>query len=420
MTTDLVPRAVRQRWSTGSELLRLLHAEPGITRTDAADRLALSSSSITELIERLRSAELLSERRASPTGRGRPTGLLGAHPRGPLVIVVDLAAAQWRVLLGDLVGSISEVGAGSYDALEPADFLPRIANVVARAATRAEGRARAVAAVAGTVSATRLLQFSSRGWHDTDLSVLTGGLPAGSDLPLLVGNDATLGGLTEARTGAARGAPAALHLLVAVGVGGVLLINGQPVTGTSGAGGEYGHLPFGDPALPCPCGAYGCWDVTVDGRALARQLGHDPPGDPISYAHRLLDELADGSPDPRARDAVAHVSYALGSGIAALVNLHDPDLTTIAGLAPRIRAAAPQAFADGYHRGLMAFHRRQPPPVRDSRHDDEAPLHGALTLGVDHLTSPAALARWCRTRPSQPGHGRQVTATRPAPLSRPT
>lgn len=396
MITGPAPRTVRQRWSTASELLRLVHTEPGITRTEAAERLSLSSGAITDVIERLRGAELLSERRAAPTGRGRPTRLLGAHPRGPLVIVVELAAARWRVLLGDLAGEISPAEAGSYDALDPQDFLPQIARAVARAAADTRGRARAVAAVvAGTVSADRLLQFSSRGWQDADLGVLTSTLPPASPLPLLVGNDATLGGIAEARIGAARGARVALHLLIAVGVGGVLLIDGQPAGGSSGAGGEYGHVPFGDPRLRCPCGARGCWDVMVDGRALARHLGHGPPSAPIAYAHRLLDRLDDGTEtDPRAHDAVAQVSHALGAGIAAFVNLHDPDITTIAGLAPRIRSAAPQAFTDGYHRGLMAFHRRQPPPVHDSRHDDDAPIRGAVTLGMDDITSPSALARW--------------------------
>ena len=84
----------------------------------------------------------------------------------------------------------------------------------------------------------------------------------------MVGNDATLAGLAEARTGAARGAATALHLIVAVGIGGTLVVNGDPVTGSQGAAGEYGHVPFADPSMVCPCGARGCWDLTVDGRAI--------------------------------------------------------------------------------------------------------------------------------------------------------
>lgn len=389
-------RSARLRWATGSEMLRLVHAEPGITRAQAAERMSLSSGAATELVERLRGNHLLAEQPARRTGPGRPTTSLGASPQGPLVIVVDLGAEGWRIVLADLVGELIAVDRGSYGNQEPAEFLPGIATGVARAARRCAGRARiVVAVVAGTVMGTRLMQFSTRGWDETDLGVLTSRLPAHSQLRLLAGNDATLGGLAEARSGAARGAHVALHILVAVGVGGALLVNGEPMTGDRGASGEYGHLPFGDRSLRCPCGARGCWDLMVDGRAMARELGENPPADPIGYADALIADVAD-SPrcEPRRRQALEVTARALGDGIAGLVNLHDPETITIAGLAPRLRAAAPEAFADGYLGGLMAFHRREIPPVRDSLHGDDGPVHGAVDLGVDEMTTPAALARW--------------------------
>ena len=156
-------------------------------------------------------------------------------------------------MLGDLAGRMTEVTPGSYGSRGPADFLPQIADTVAATTRRSSGRVRVVVAVvAGTVSGTRLLQFATRGWNEADLGVLTSKLPPRSGVRLLAGNDATLGGLAEARSGAARTAGVALHILVAEGVGGVLLVDGQPTTGTRGAGGEYGHLPFGDPALAVP------------------------------------------------------------------------------------------------------------------------------------------------------------------------
>lgn len=402
MTSSPVPRAVRLRWSTASDLLRLVHAEPGITRTEACDRLALASGAAAELIERLRGARLLAEHRAERAGPGRPTTVLGAHPRGPLAVVVDLRTSGWRVLLGDLVGHTTEEAVGCYGDRDPAGFLPQVADTVARVTRRSAGRARVVVAVvAGTVSGTTLLQFSTRGWDEADLGVLTSALPSDSGVRLLAGNDATLGGLAEARAGAARGARVALHILVAVGVGGVLLVDGQPVTGARGAGGEYGHLPFGDRGLRCPCGARSCWDLMVDGRALARHRGDDQPADPIVYAQRLLHDLRAGrATDPGDRRAVELTAHALGAGIAGLVNLHDPEVITIGGVAPGLRAAAPDAFTRGYHHGLMTFHRHDPPPVRDGLHGEDGPVRGALSLGIDEITGPTALAGWDALAPA--------------------
>ncbi|MEU8614015.1 XylR family transcriptional regulator, partial [Actinoplanes sp. NPDC048791] len=76
------------------------------------------------------------------------------------------------------------------------------------------------------------------------------------------------------------------------------------------------------------------------------------------------------------------------------VNVHDPDMVTLGGLAAPLRAAAPDVFDTAYTDGLMAFHRGQPPPVVDAVHGDDGALHGAAILALDHVTSETALAEW--------------------------
>jgi predicted NBD/HSP70 family sugar kinase len=242
-------------------------------------------------------------------------------------------------------------------------------------------------AVAGTVHDGRLAQAATLDWGPVDLTVVT----QGAGVPLLLGNDATLAGVAEARTGAASTATTALHLLVGVGVGGALTIDGVPLTGAHGAGGEYGHLPFGDAKLRCPCGAYGCWDLDVDGRALARHLGDPAPDDPRTFARQVLARCVD---DVRAAHAVSAVASALGRGVAGLVNAHDPDVVTLGGLAVALRSEAAASFDTACTNGLMAFHRAEPPPVVDAAHGDDGPVHGAAILGLDHITSEAAIAAW--------------------------
>jgi predicted NBD/HSP70 family sugar kinase len=274
------------------------------------------------------------------------------------------------------------------DELDP--VLAQLADAIGAVYRRKAKQLRAVAvSVAGTVSDGKLVQFTSRGWRDVDLSVLTSKVPQRAGVSLLLGNDATLAGLAEARTGAARSAATALYLIVAQGIGGTLVVNGDTLTGAHGAAGEYGHIPFGDPALLCPCGARGCWDLTVDGRALARHRGDPPPTDPVAYMHRSL-----GEQDAATRRAFHALAAALGRGTGGLVNLHDPDVVTLGGLAAMIRAAAPEAFDDAYCEGLMSFRKGSPPPVRDAEHGEEGPLHGAVVLALDRVTAAAGLADW--------------------------
>jgi len=383
--------SAQTRWLGAAALLSVVRSQPGITRTAAAQRLGIGSGNATELATRLRDARLLDEEPAPAQGRGRPTTVLGPHAEGPLVLAVDLRASDWRLAMAGIDGQAKILTQSGY-AEEPDAALAQVAKAIGTVYRRNAKRLRAIAiAVAGPVSGVRLGQFPSRGWTDIDLSVLTAKVADRDDIGLLVGNDATLAGLAEARTGAAREAATALHLIVAQGIGGTLVVNGEPVTGAHGAAGEYGHIPFAEPDLVCPCGARGCWDLTVDGRALARHLGDAEPDDAVGYVHAIVDRP---KRDACTRRALTAVSSSLGRGIGALVNLHDPDIVTLGGAAVLLRAAAPEAFANAYRDALMAFRKSAPPPVRDGVHGEDGPLRGAVELALDHVVTPAGVADW--------------------------
>jgi predicted NBD/HSP70 family sugar kinase len=375
------------RWQGALEVLGQVRAEPGVTRAAAARRLGLGSGSATEIVARLRALDLVDEEPAPVAGRGRPTTSLLPHPRGPLVAAVELRYEQWRCAVAGLDGRPETVLVRRHDGDGE-----RIVSGIVRALrelTRRHGRRlRAVSlAVAGAVRDGRLVQAATLNWGEVDLTRVA---PA-PGLPLLVGNDATLAGLAEARGGAGVGAETVLHLTVEVGLGGVLVVGGVPVVGSRGAGGEYGHLPFGDPALVCPCGARGCWELEVDGRALARHLGEPAPQDPRAYAGAVLERAP---ADPRAAEAGRRAAAALGRGIAGLVNAQDPDVVTLGGLAAPIMRGAKAEFDAAYLAGLMDFHRRRPAPLRATELGEDAALIGAVAAGLDVVLSEDGLAAW--------------------------
>ncbi|WP_211310207.1 ROK family protein [Branchiibius hedensis] len=229
----VIPRTVQRRWEVAGEVLRLMHTVSGVTRSHAVEILGISSASASELFDRLRQYELLTETHAPATGPGRPTTTLGAAPQGPLIGVLDLAGDSWQILVADLAGDVTPLEEGTYADATPARFIPHLARRLAKALSPYADRVLVVSvAVAGTVTGDRLLQFAGEQPQPADLAPLLRGLPPHASL--LVGNDATLGGLAEARTGAARGAGSCLHLLLTGGIGGVMVIDGAPVLGASG------------------------------------------------------------------------------------------------------------------------------------------------------------------------------------------
>ena len=213
----------------------------------------MTSSSITELAARLRRLDLVTEEPAAPTGPGRPTTTVHPHPNGPVVVLVAIGDEDWTCAVAGIDGRPAVITTRRHRARTLPAGAHSDRRTVEAGVARHEGRVVAVSvAVAGTVVDNEVVQASSLRWGRTDLAPLSA-----PGVPLLVGNDATLAGLAEARTGAASGASTALHITVDVGVGGALIIDGQPAAGAHGAGGEFGHLPFGDQRLRCPCGARG-------------------------------------------------------------------------------------------------------------------------------------------------------------------
>jgi N-acetylglucosamine kinase len=97
-------------------------------------------------------------------------------------------------------------------------------------------------------------------------------LQTATGLPVRVLNDADCFALAEATEGAGRGARTVFGVILGSGVGGGLVIAGQPVTGAGGYAGEWGHGPVirGEFAFACGCGQVGCVDTVGSARGLER------------------------------------------------------------------------------------------------------------------------------------------------------
>lgn len=369
----LPPRAI--------ELLRLAHARPGLTRADAGRELGIGSGMTSTLVAQLKDDALLAEAPVDQTGvRGRPTMALVPHPDGPLVGVAIVSHRGWCVQAVELGGRVvAQTVGGVLSAPDGAAVVRQVRQAIKELDEQMPGRMRAAGvAVPGPVRDNRWVKATLLDWGDQDVQSLWEADDTDDEkvVPLLVvGNDATLAAVGEARRGSARGARTHLHLFLDIGMGGGVTHQGVAVEGAQGAAGEFGHLPFGDPAQECPCGAYGCWGKTLDGDDLARRLGDPLPDDPVAYSAMVLDRADAGNLEALA--AVRAQATSLGRGAAGLVNALDPALVTLSGLAARLLVVEPGAVHEAYRRGLMSFRRVSPPPLVVGPLGDDAPLVGA-------------------------------------------
>jgi predicted NBD/HSP70 family sugar kinase len=229
------------------------------------------------------------------------------------------------------------------------------------------------------------------GWRDEPLGEhLSAALDL--DVPIVFANEADLAALAEHRRGAAIGIDDVLLVWGSVGVGGGLIVDGEPLTGVAGYSGEVGHIPVNPDGLPCRCGSQGCWETEVGMGALLRRAGRSPESGHDGFDAVLADA---GAGDPVALDAFAETGRWLGIGLAGIINTLNPELVVLGG---RLTSSYPfvrSALEAELDRRVLRASRRILHVVTTSLGVD-APVLGAAERAFEPLLAdPAA---WLRPR----------------------
>lgn len=149
-------------------------------------------------------------------------------------------------------------------------------------------------------------------------------------LPAAIDNDANCAALAEWHAGAGRGTTDMVMITLGTGIGGGLILGGRIYRGWIGAGAELGHIVVdGDDDSPCQgnCTGHGHLEAIASGRAVdlvaERLLG------PGARTPELVSAARNGN--AAAREALADAGRWLGTGIASIVNLLNPELVVIGG-----------------------------------------------------------------------------------------
>jgi predicted NBD/HSP70 family sugar kinase len=376
---EIGQRSETVRRANLSAIVRELHERGPSSRSELVTRTGLTRSAIRGLTGELILAGLASEEPAVRLGTpGRPSPVVCPNPGGATVLALEIevdSLAAAVVGLGGQVAGLIRVdrprGHTSVD--EIAGDLAGLADVV-RAGRPADDVLIGVGvAVAGVVR------------KDAPLGerlALALAVPA----PISVSNEADLGVLAEHRRGAARGTDDVLYISGEVGVGGGLLVDGRPLSGAAGYGGEIGHIPVNPGGTACRCGSVGCLETEVGEGALLIRAGFPAAGG-RSAVDAVLREAADGSPVAIA--ALDHVGRWLGLGLAGLVNVLNPRLIVLGGLFGRIHPWIERTLEEELTRRALPAPRALVRVVPASLGVD-APLLGAAELAFEPLLADPA------------------------------
>jgi predicted NBD/HSP70 family sugar kinase len=161
-------------------------------------------------------------------------------------------------------------------------------------------------------------------------------------LPIYIENEANLAALGEYYFGIARNIDNFIYLSAGIGLGGGIMMDGKLFRGGHGYAGEIGHIQRDPMGEQCGCGRIGCWETQVGPRAVLqrvkRKLQNNPDqslldacsGDAENLTFEMVVKFAlDGN--GLCRQAIEEVAAHLGTGIADMVHVFNPELVLIGG-----------------------------------------------------------------------------------------
>lgn len=186
-----------------------------------------------------------------------------------------------------------------------------------------------------------IIRYSNNlGWHDFAMGPY---LAKKTGMPVFLANDANAAALGEAVAGCAKGAESAVIITLGTGVGGGVVLNGELMTGYTGAASEPGHMViFDDPNAPlCTCGRHGCFESMASATALIRMTKEAIALHPESIMCRLAKEAGEVTGrtafdaaelgDEAAKEVVDLYIHHLAVGIANLINIFFPQVVGLSG-----------------------------------------------------------------------------------------
>src|ERR1700757_4420163 len=367
-----------------------------ITRPEIAAATNLSKPTVSAAVSRLEQGGLVRAAGTRTGQRGRKPVAYVVSSRAGFVVGGDIGGANVRVAAADLFG-------------EP---LCDLTQPTAKDGSRAVGQQvlemiSAVIDQAGAVHGRPLaLGISSPGVVDQASGRVTSlaynVVPEGGfdplevirdrfELPVLLENNVNLAAVGEKWFGLARGVSTMVFIALGAGIGMGIVIDDELVRGAHGAAGEIAYLPLvGDPFDPRHRLHGGLEDDIGAAGIVAAFNERRAPDDPeLSSVHEVF-ELA-GAGNATAQSVVDHVASRLGTAIATVCAILDPELVVLGGGI----GASPLLLRPA--RGSAAALAPVTARIETSLLGERAALQGAIALPLHAartaLLSPGALPK---------------------------
>lgn len=369
-------------------ILETVRVHGPLSRAEISARTALSSQTISNIVDKLLLRGTLQTQGRRSGRRGQPAVELDINPQGGYAIGLHLDRDHLTGVLLDLSGRMHHVRHHEWNYPTPLEALPILVETV-QELTRLQGLSREDlwGIGVGLPGPLDLLADNTidppnfPGWNQVPLRGL---LSQELNLPVYLETDATAAAVGERWFGRGREYQDYFYVLFGMGLGGGMILDGKPYRGGGRNAAMFGHLPVDAQGARCGCGGIGCLELFVSLASLYAYLrDHGRLVDQVDELATLLEQQ-----DPILLAWMEHAVLHLQTALVTIENLLSPTAVIFGGrLPPTLIDWLLRALEGQLPQRQMRALRQHPRLLRAQASEDAAAL-GAATLPLFETFTP--------------------------------
>ncbi|WP_172559602.1 sugar metabolism global transcriptional regulator Mlc [Vibrio fluvialis] len=357
---------------------KLIDQKGPISRIDLSKESELAPASITKITRELIEAHLIHETTVQEAiSRGRPAVGLQTNNEGWQFLSMRLGRGYLTIALHELGGDVLIDTKIDIHEIDQDDVLERLLFEIDEFFQTYAAQLDRVTSIAitlpGLVNSDQGIVLQMPHYNVANLA-LGPEIYKATGLPVFVANDTRAWALAEKLFGHSQDVDNSVLISIHHGLGAGIILDGRVLQGRHGNIGELGHIQIDPNGKRCHCGNIGCLETVASSQAIREQVAERlAAGEASSLSEKAHEDItiedicataAEG--DPLAVDVVETLGRYLGSAIAIVINLFNPEKVLIGGvinqaknvLYPAIQRCIEEQSLPVYHQDLQLVESR--------------------------------------------------------------
>lgn len=368
---------------------KLIDLKGPISRIDLSKQSELAPASITKITRELMEAHLIHETTVQEaTTRGRPAVGLQTNNEGWQFLSMRLGRGYLTIALHELGGDVLIDTKIDIHERDQEDVLARLLHEIDEFFQTYAEQLDRVTSIAvtlpGLVNSEQGIVLQMPHYNVENLA-LGPEIYKETGLPVFIANDTRAWALAEKLFGNSQDNDNSVLISIHHGLGAGIILDGRVLQGRHGNIGELGHIQIDKQGKLCHCGNRGCLETVTSSQAIREQVKERIAQGESSSLEGIEDVTieqicaAAAEGDPMAVEVIEQLGHYLGSAIAIVINLFNPEKILIGGvvnqaknvLYPAIQKCIEEQSLKVYHQDLE---------LMESRFYKQATMPGAALI----------------------------------------